>query len=81
MFKATNNEAEYEAAIDGLQLCLSTGAKRYRGDYEVRESSLVEYLSKMKQLASQLQSFTIELVPRGENVHADALSKLASATL
>ncbi|KAL2899863.1 hypothetical protein RDABS01_024945, partial [Bienertia sinuspersici] len=90
----TTNEAEYEAAIAGLQLCLSTGAKKvclrtdsqlvahqYRRDYEVRESALVQYLSKMKQLASQLQSFTVELVPRGENVQADALSRLVSSTL
>ncbi|KAL2892508.1 putative deoxyribonuclease TATDN1 [Bienertia sinuspersici] len=35
----------------------------------------------MKQLASQLQSFTVELVPRGENVQADALSILASSTI
>ncbi|KAL2921120.1 hypothetical protein RDABS01_012611, partial [Bienertia sinuspersici] len=94
MFKATSNEAKYETAIAGLQLCLSTGAKKvclrtdsqlvanqYRGDYKVRESALVEYLSKMKQLASQLQCFTVELVPRGENIHADALSGLASSTL
>ncbi|KAL2926550.1 CTP synthase [Bienertia sinuspersici] len=35
----------------------------------------------MKQLTSQLQSFTVELVPRGENVQADVLSRLASSTL
>ncbi|KAL2944022.1 hypothetical protein RDABS01_032369, partial [Bienertia sinuspersici] len=75
-------------AIAGLQLCLSIGAKKvclrtdsqlvahqYRGDYEVREPSLVEYLNKMKQLTSQLQSFTVELVPRGESIQADALSR------
>ncbi|KAL2922044.1 ORF V: Enzymatic polyprotein [Bienertia sinuspersici] len=54
MFKANNNEAEYEAVIAGPQLCLSTGAKK---------------------------SFTIELVPRGENIQADASSRLASSTL
>ncbi|KAL2929914.1 Ribonuclease HI, partial [Bienertia sinuspersici] len=56
-------------------------AHQYKGDYEVREPSLVEYLNKMKQLTSQLQSFTVELVPRGENMQADALSRLASSTL
>ncbi|KAL2933532.1 HTH-type transcriptional regulator GntR [Bienertia sinuspersici] len=54
MFKTTNNEAEYEAAIAGLQLCLSTRAKK---------------------------SFTLDLVSRGENVQANALSRLASSTL
>ncbi|KAL2921740.1 Protein FAR1-RELATED SEQUENCE 6 [Bienertia sinuspersici] len=55
LFKATNNEAEYEAAIAGLPLCLSMGAKKvhlttdsqlvanqFRGEYEVRENVLAE---------------------------------------
>lgn len=30
MFKATNNEAEYEAVVIGLQLCSAMGARNVR---------------------------------------------------
>ncbi|XP_021762924.1 uncharacterized protein LOC110727653 [Chenopodium quinoa] len=69
-FKATNNEAEYEAAIAGMQLSIAAEAKRlvlttdsqlvssqYSGEYETREPAMVKYLEKMKQLAAQLQYF------------------------
>ncbi|KAL2900057.1 Ribonuclease HI [Bienertia sinuspersici] len=67
----------YATTIAGLQLCLSTRARlvcsktdsqlvayQYKGDYKVRESTVVKYLPKIKQLTSHLQSFTVDLVPR-----------------
>lgn len=93
-FKATNNEAEYEAVIAGLQLCLSMKAtnvelctdsqlvaNQYRGEYEARGPSLVEYLNVMKGLTSKLQGFTIQQIPREENAQADALARLGSSSL
>lgn len=60
-FKATNNEAEYEAVLAGLELCKSLGAGRIklftdsqlvvnqiRGEYEVRDDNMERYLSKVK---------------------------------
>ncbi|XP_056691831.1 uncharacterized protein [Spinacia oleracea] len=93
-FKASNNEAEYEAAIAGIQMCKAADAKKivlktdsqlvaspYRGEYEAREPSMQRYLALMKEAVAQLESFEIQLVPRAEKNQADALSKLASSTL
>ncbi|XP_056696908.1 uncharacterized protein [Spinacia oleracea] len=93
-FKATNNEAEYEAAIAGIELCLSLEAEhvrlktdsqlvanQIRGEYEAKWPSMTAYLAKIKSLTSKLRSFEVILIPRGQNAQADALSKLASSTL
>lgn len=58
-FPATNNEAEYEAAIAGLELCKTLEAKRVKlmtdsqlvvnqvkGEYESREPSMIKYLKR-----------------------------------
>ncbi|XP_048628323.1 uncharacterized protein LOC125597842 [Brassica napus] len=75
-FAASNNEAEYESLIAGLRLAKAVKAKRisaycdsqlvvsqYLGDYDVRNDRMDAYL---------------KLVPRGENVCADALAALGS---
>ncbi|XP_021757974.1 uncharacterized protein LOC110723010 [Chenopodium quinoa] len=91
-FRATNNEAEYEAAVAGIQLSLAAEAKRLilitdsqlvssqcNGDYETRDPAMIKYLEKVKQLTAQLQYFEIKLVPRAQNAQADALARLASS--
>ncbi|XP_021745100.1 uncharacterized protein LOC110711036 [Chenopodium quinoa] len=93
-FKASNNEAEYEAAIAGLELCISLEAEhiclktdsqlvanQIKGEYEAKEPSIVAYLAKIKSIIAQLRTVEVELIPRGQNAQADALSKLASSTL
>ncbi|XP_048611602.1 uncharacterized protein LOC125585924 [Brassica napus] len=75
-FAASNNEAEYESLIAGLRLAKAVKAKKvsaycdsqlvvsqYLGDYDVRNERMDAYL---------------KLVPRGENVCADALAALGS---
>ena len=39
---------------------------------------MVAYLEKVKELIRSISTFTIEVVPRSKNSHADALAKLAS---
>ncbi|XP_056688315.1 uncharacterized protein [Spinacia oleracea] len=93
-FNASNNEAEYEAAIAGIQMCLAADAKRvilttdsqlvasqFSGEYEAKEPSMVKYLEKLRSVSAQLEKFSINLVPRAENTLADALSKLASSNV
>ncbi|GJR83040.1 reverse transcriptase domain-containing protein [Tanacetum coccineum] len=70
-FEATNNEAEYEALIAGLQV---------NGSYVTKESGMVQYLEKVKMLTSSFKEFFIKQVPRSENKKADALSKIASTS-
>ena len=46
--------------------------------YQVRGEKMVDYLEKVKELIRSVSTFTIEVVPRSKNSHADALTKLAS---
>ncbi|KAL2943848.1 Ribonuclease HI [Bienertia sinuspersici] len=94
LLKVSNNEAEYEAAIVGIELCLEAGeryavlktdsqlvAKEIRGEYETRDESMAKYLSKVKGLISKFRNFEVSMIPRTQNHQADALSKLASSRL
>ncbi|XP_010668304.3 uncharacterized protein LOC104885308 [Beta vulgaris subsp. vulgaris] len=91
-FSASNNEAEYEATIVGLRMCLAAGTKnvlfktdsklvngQLKGEFEVREANMVKYVEKAKELIAQLNHFEVQAIPRAENTKADALSKLASS--
>ena len=86
-FQATNNEAEYEALIAGLQLARSMKVKplqvlvdsllitnHFNGSYIVKGEKLVKYLEIVKDLAGYFDSFSISQVPREENAEADALA-------
>ncbi|XP_058181218.1 uncharacterized protein LOC131299652 [Rhododendron vialii] len=91
-FKATNNEAEYEALVVGLELAKAVGANhvlaksdsqlvvgQVLGEYTVKEEVMQKYLDKVKAQVVELQSFSIVRIPRDENVEADYLAKLVTA--
>ncbi|XP_021739770.1 uncharacterized protein LOC110706177 [Chenopodium quinoa] len=93
-FKASNNEAEYEAALAGLRMSIAPRSRKVhlqtdsqlvasqmQGAYEIREATMLKYVTKVKELAAQLVHFQIDLVLRAGNSQADALSKLVSSTL
>ncbi|GJX60856.1 reverse transcriptase domain-containing protein [Tanacetum coccineum] len=50
------------------------------GSYVAKESVMVQYLEKVKTLASNFNEFSIKQVPRSENKKVDALSKIASTS-
>ncbi|XP_064950487.1 uncharacterized protein LOC135604763 [Musa acuminata AAA Group] len=90
-FKATNNEAEYEALLAGLRLALETQVaaihvltdsqlvvEQLCGGYEARDPTMAKYLARVKDLSTKFPYFTLSNVPREENERADALAKLAS---
>nr|XP_027093621.1 uncharacterized protein LOC113714021 [Coffea arabica] len=92
-FPATNNEAEYEALIAGLQLARRLGAQQIHvrgdsqlvvrqvlGEYEAKDETMQRYLSKVHQLTAYFESFEIQRIPRSQNKRADALSRLASTS-
>ncbi|XP_027182223.1 uncharacterized protein LOC113780640 [Coffea eugenioides] len=92
-FPATNNEAEYEALIAGLQLARRLGAQQIHvrsdsqlvvcqvlGEYEAKDETMQRYLSKVHQLTAYFESFEILRIPRSQNRRADALSRLASTS-
>ncbi|KAK0594152.1 hypothetical protein LWI29_003803 [Acer saccharum] len=93
-FKATNNQAEYEALIAGLKVCTVLGADEVEifsdsqvvvnhvlDEYQARDESMITYLELAKELLERFKEYRIVHVPREENEQADALAKLASATI
>nr|XP_018677532.1 PREDICTED: uncharacterized protein LOC103974988 [Musa acuminata subsp. malaccensis] len=92
-FRATNNEAEYEALLAGLRLALEMRvtdirvitesqlvARQLDGEYEARDPTMVKYLAQVKNLATKFVHFELSNVPRSENQRADTLAKLASGS-
>ncbi|KAL2235091.1 UNVERIFIED_CONTAM: Ribonuclease HI [Sesamum indicum] len=90
-FPATNNEAEYEALIQGLQTAIDGGirqidvytdsqlvAMQVQGTYETRERSMTQYQAKVKEMMKRFERCTISQIPRDENMRADALSRFGS---
>nr|KYP74436.1 Uncharacterized protein Mb2253c family [Cajanus cajan] len=90
-FKATNNQAEYEALLAGLTLAKDVGIKRLKccsdskliteqvgGGYQTKEPQLQRYNLMVSQLTSFFDDFQIEHIPRAQNERVDLLSKLAS---
>ncbi|KAL2246198.1 UNVERIFIED_CONTAM: Gag-Pol polyprotein [Sesamum indicum] len=91
-FPATNNEAEYEALIQGLQTALDGGirqvdgytdsqlvAMQVQGTYETRKWSMTQYLARVKEMMKKFDRCTISQIPRDENMQADALSRFGSS--
>ncbi|XP_021863719.1 uncharacterized protein [Spinacia oleracea] len=91
-FQTSNNEAEYEALICGIQMSKAARAtevlvlsdsqlmvSQVKGEYEAKDDAMIKYLEIVHQEAQQLTSFEIQHIPRTENSKADALSKLASS--
>ncbi|KAI9128684.1 hypothetical protein K1719_000167 [Acacia pycnantha] len=90
-FPTSNNQAEYEALLVGLQQAKELGAQRVsvftdsqlvsaqvNGTYQAKGPLMAKYLNKVKQIQAEFEEVTVSHIPRGENVRADILSKLAS---
>ena len=87
---ATNNEAEYRAAIAVLEAALALGVRRVdlrmdselvarqmSGRYRVRNPRLARLHSRMLALRQQFDELVVRHVPRTENRLADALANQA----
>ena len=90
-FPTTNNEAEYEALVAGLDLAKAAGAEnmiihcdsqvitsQINGDYECRNQRMKKYLEEVKNRIRSLEVKFVQ-IPREENECADRLAKAASA--
>ncbi|XP_075645360.1 uncharacterized protein LOC142616379 [Castanea sativa] len=75
-FLTTNNEVEYEALLAGLDLAQVVEA--VNGEYECKGEKMKKYWEQTKKRIDGLQAKIVQ-IPRGENEHADRLSKAASA--
>ncbi len=87
---ATNNEAEYRAAIAALEAALALGARRVElrmdselvvrqltARYKVRNPRLIRYHRRILNLRPRFQEVVVRHVPRGENRLADSLANQA----
>ncbi|KAL0420483.1 UNVERIFIED_CONTAM: hypothetical protein Slati_3071200 [Sesamum latifolium] len=72
-FKASNNEAEYEALVLGMRMAQEAGAlhllaysdsqlivKQVCGEYETKEESMVQYLQQIEELKTKFKSFQLQ---------------------
>ena len=88
--RATNNEAEYGAAIAGLEAALALGARdvelvmdselvvrQLSGVYKVRNPSLRKLFGRIKDLQWRFDSFQARHVRREKNRRADQLANQA----
>jgi ribonuclease HI len=91
-FRATNNEAEYEALLAGLKLSKKMGVKnltvksdsqlvigQIKGEYEARVDRMKKYLTVVQTLLPHFEKVEFVQIPREENVDADRLARLASS--
>jgi ribonuclease HI len=93
-FSCTNNIAEYEALLLGLQKLRAMGIRRaiLKTDSQVisshvdksskaRDPKLEKYLDTVRRLEASFEGFSVKNIPRGENEHADLLAKSAAQGL
>ncbi|GKV40237.1 hypothetical protein SLEP1_g47906 [Rubroshorea leprosula] len=90
-FDATNNMAEYEALLLGLQLALELKisaiqvysdsqlvVNQINSICEVVDPIMMKYVALVAELKCRFQRFYLSKIPRTENEQADSLSKFAS---
>ncbi|MHB1391002.1 MAG: Nif3-like dinuclear metal center hexameric protein [Thermoleophilia bacterium] len=83
---ATNNVAEYQALIAGLEMSLDRGVRQLSvfsdselivrqvsGRYKVKNEGLRPYYLQAKSLLARLEEFELNSIPRESNAHADRL--------
>ncbi|XP_073049603.1 uncharacterized protein [Primulina eburnea] len=90
--RVTNNEAEYEAVLAGIQASREVGASRIilysdsqlitqqiKGVYEAKDDRMLKYLQLIKARAEVFTDWGIEQIPREENSEADTLTKMTAS--
>ena len=92
-FSATNNEAEYEALLEGMSMVQKLGGKainmfsdsrlvvgQVNGELKARDEKMQGYLDQVKRLQSRSDSFSLLHIPRSGNTHANSLATLATSS-
>ncbi|XP_020426513.1 uncharacterized protein LOC109950798 [Prunus persica] len=90
-FQCTNNRAEYEALIIGLEMLVELGIqsmeilgdsmlvlKQIAGEYKCLSPSLAVYLVAARNLLTEFREATWEHIPREENFAANELAQIAT---
>ena len=84
--RATNNVAEYQALLLGIEHARALGARelelvgdseliarQVRGEYRVKDAALRELHAQVKAALAGFDRWSIRNVPREDNAHADRL--------
>ena len=92
-FKASNNQAEYEALIAKMLLAKEMGVTnllvksdsalvvmQLKGEFQARDPQLAKYLEFVHTMPKNFVSFNFTHVPKKHNCKADLLSKMATYT-
>ena len=92
-YPTTNNEAEYETLLKGLELAKSLGAEsilvqedsqlvigQVNGTCEAKEERMKKYLNKVRRLIKKFSTAHFVQIPREENMEVDTLAKEASVS-
>ncbi|XP_019150529.1 PREDICTED: uncharacterized protein LOC109147322 [Ipomoea nil] len=90
LFPTSNNEAEYEAVLNGLRLAKALGVKRLRiktdsrlvvgqisGTCEAKNTRMTLCKERAVEMLKKFGAYEIEYISRADNVEADILSKIA----
>ncbi|XP_074374760.1 uncharacterized protein LOC141715179 [Apium graveolens] len=90
-FHATNNDAEYEALINGLKLALEMKVEnlnvfsdsmivvyQVNGGYQAKGLRTELYLKCAQRIITRFNEVRLELIPHGQNEGADEVAKLGS---
>ncbi|XP_020231104.1 uncharacterized protein LOC109811709 [Cajanus cajan] len=90
-FKASNNQAEYEALLAGLRLAEDMGASRVKcltdskvmaeqvGDnFQVKNHNMMKYYHAYQKLKTNFQEVSVEHIPREDNTRAGQLARLVA---
>ena len=87
---ATNNEAEYQALIDGLNYCIENSInevdvfldsklviEQVKKNYKVKAHNLKEYNSQVENMIKEFKYIEFKHVYREDNKRADQLANIA----
>ena len=88
-FSAMNNEAEYEALLQGMTMVQKLGGRvmeafsdsklvvgQVMDELEARDARMQEYLGRVKHLQSGFESFNLTHISKSANTHVDLLTHL-----
>ena len=92
-FSTTNNEVEYETLLMGMTMVQRMGGKsvkvfldsrlvvgQVKGEFEAKDERMQGYLSQVRCLQSEFESFNLLHIPINGNAHADSLAMLVTSS-
>ena len=92
-FSATNNEAKYEALLEGMSMVQRMGGKsaimfsdsklvvgQVKGKLEAKDERMQGYLTRIRHLQLKFESFNLQHIPRSGNIHVNSLATLVTSS-